>query len=131
MEKLCLSSAHPFDKLLDTVRKNDTHYIRSEITFDERMEQCLAWRVGIWYRDKKSEATKPVCETHRFTKPPITMFAQERLRAISKVVRERRRMTFAELQAVIPASPATIRRDLGELEKSGEFIRVHGGVMAS
>jgi DeoR/GlpR family transcriptional regulator of sugar metabolism len=43
--------------------------------------------------------------------------------------KERRRMTFAELQAVIPASPATIRRDLGELEKSGELIRVHGGVM--
>ena len=57
------------------------------------------------------------------------MFAQERLKAISKVVRERRRMTFAELQAVIPASPATIRRDLGELEESGELIRVHGGVM--
>jgi DeoR family fructose operon transcriptional repressor len=38
-------------------------------------------------------------------------------------------MTFAELQAVIPASPATIRMDLGELEKSGELIRVHGGVM--
>ena len=68
-------------------------------------------------------------------KPPsligslIIMFAQERFKAISKVVRERRRMTFAELQAVIPASPATIRRDLGELEKSGELIRVHGGVM--
>ena len=57
------------------------------------------------------------------------MFAQERLKAISKVVRERSRMTFAELQAVIPASPATIRMDLGELEKSGELIRVHGGVM--
>jgi DeoR/GlpR family transcriptional regulator of sugar metabolism len=38
-------------------------------------------------------------------------------------------MTFAELQAVIPASPATLRMDLGELEKSGELIRVHGGVM--
>ena len=38
-------------------------------------------------------------------------------------------MTFAELQAVIPASPATIRRDLAELEDSGELIRVHGGVM--
>jgi DeoR family fructose operon transcriptional repressor len=57
------------------------------------------------------------------------MFAQERLKAISKVVRERRRMTFAELQAVIPASPATIRMDLRELEKSGELIRVHGGLM--
>jgi DeoR family fructose operon transcriptional repressor len=57
------------------------------------------------------------------------MFAQERLKVISKVVREKRRMTFAELQAVIPASPATIRRDLAELEDSGELIRVHGGVM--
>jgi DeoR family transcriptional regulator, fructose operon transcriptional repressor len=38
-------------------------------------------------------------------------------------------MTFAELQAVIPASPATIRLDLGKLEQSGELIRVHGGVM--
>jgi DeoR family fructose operon transcriptional repressor len=57
------------------------------------------------------------------------MFAQERLKAISKIVRERRRMTFAELQKVIPASPATIRRDLAELEESGELIRVHGGVM--
>jgi DeoR/GlpR family transcriptional regulator of sugar metabolism len=57
------------------------------------------------------------------------MFAQERLKAISKIVRERQRMTFAELQKVIPASPATIRRDLAELEDSGELIRVHGGVM--
>jgi DeoR/GlpR family transcriptional regulator of sugar metabolism len=57
------------------------------------------------------------------------MFSQERLKAIAKVVREKRRMTFAELQAVIPASPATIRRDLAELEDSGELIRVHGGVM--
>ena len=56
------------------------------------------------------------------------MFAQERLKAIAKVVRKRRRMTFSELQAVIPASPATIRMDLRELEKSGELIRVHGGV---
>jgi DeoR/GlpR family transcriptional regulator of sugar metabolism len=43
--------------------------------------------------------------------------------AISKVVRGRRSMTFAELQAVIPASPATIRKDLRELAKSGELVR--------
>jgi DeoR family fructose operon transcriptional repressor len=57
------------------------------------------------------------------------MFAQERLKAVVSAVRERRRMTFAELQKVIPASPATIRRDLAELEKTNEIIRVHGGVM--
>jgi DeoR/GlpR family transcriptional regulator of sugar metabolism len=38
------------------------------------------------------------------------MFAQERLKAVVSAVRERRRMTFAELQQVIPVSPATIRR---------------------
>ena len=35
-------------------------------------------------------------------------------------------MTFSELQAIIPASPATIRRDLAEPEESGNMIRVHG-----
>jgi len=57
------------------------------------------------------------------------MFAQERHNAIKKIVREHRRLNFAALQALIQVSPATLRRDLTDLEKSGEIIRVHGGVL--
>lgn len=39
-------------------------------------------------------------------------------------------MNLADLQELIAVSPATLRRDLTELENSGELIRVHGGVMA-
>lgn len=57
------------------------------------------------------------------------MFAQERHNAIKKIVREHRRLNFADLQAVIKVSPATLRRDLTDLEKSGDILRVHGGVL--
>ncbi len=57
------------------------------------------------------------------------MFAQERLQAIKKVIRERQRLNFTELHRFIKVSPATLRRDLTELEKLGEIIRVHGGVL--
>jgi DeoR/GlpR family transcriptional regulator of sugar metabolism len=57
------------------------------------------------------------------------MFAHERLTAIKRLVRKHRRMSFAELQSSVKASPATLRRDLSELEVQGEVIRVHGGVL--
>jgi len=57
------------------------------------------------------------------------MFAQERKNAIRKLVRQHRRLGFAELQERVKVSPATLRRDLGELEAAGEVIRVHGGVL--
>jgi DeoR family transcriptional regulator, fructose operon transcriptional repressor len=57
------------------------------------------------------------------------MFAQERLNAIKKLVRVNRRMTFADLQKSIDVSPATLRRDLSELEQVGAVIRVHGGIL--
>lgn len=57
------------------------------------------------------------------------MFAQERHNAIKKLVREHRRLSFAELQEMVKVSPATLRRDLTDLEKSGEVLRVHGGVL--
>jgi DeoR family fructose operon transcriptional repressor len=57
------------------------------------------------------------------------MFAHERLHTIKRIVRKARRMTFAELQKQIRVSPATLRRDLGELEKVGDLIRVHGGIL--
>jgi len=38
-------------------------------------------------------------------------------------------MTFAELQKHVEVSPATLRRDLSGLERSGDVIRVHGGIL--
>ncbi len=57
------------------------------------------------------------------------MFAQERQNSIKKIVREHRRLNFADLQEMVKVSPATLRRDLADLEKTGEIIRVHGGVL--
>lgn len=57
------------------------------------------------------------------------MFAEERQTAIRKIVREHRRLSFSELQEMIKVSPATLRRDLTDLEKSGDILRVHGGVL--
>ena len=57
------------------------------------------------------------------------MFAQERHNSIRKIVREKQRLSFAELQNLFRVSPATLRRDLSELERAGDLIRVHGGVL--
>jgi hypothetical protein len=57
------------------------------------------------------------------------MFAQERHNSIRKIVREKQRLSFAELQNLFRVSPATLRRDLSELEREGDLIRVHGGVL--
>jgi DeoR family fructose operon transcriptional repressor len=59
----------------------------------------------------------------------MIMFAQERLNVIKKIVRQRRRINFSDLQNLIKVSPATLRRDLAEMEQSGDIIRVHGGVL--
>ena len=57
------------------------------------------------------------------------MFAQERHNEIKKLVRKHRRLNFEELLKLIDVSPATLRRDLTEIERTGEVIRVHGGVL--
>ena len=57
------------------------------------------------------------------------MFAHERFNLIKKIVRQHRRMDFAQLEQLVKVSPATLRRDLTELEKTGDIIRVHGGVL--
>ena len=59
----------------------------------------------------------------------MIIFAKERRNNIKKMVRKYRRMSFAELQKHIEISPATLRRDLSELEQSGDVIRVHGGIL--
>lgn len=57
------------------------------------------------------------------------MFAKERHNSIRKIVREKQRLSFAELQQLFQVSPATLRRDLSEIEREGDLIRVHGGVL--
>lgn len=57
------------------------------------------------------------------------MFTPERHIAIKKIVRRHRRIHFADLQRLVKVSPATLRRDLTDLEQSGDVIRVHGGVL--
>jgi DeoR family transcriptional regulator, fructose operon transcriptional repressor len=57
------------------------------------------------------------------------MFAQERFNLIRKLVRKNRRMDVAGLERLVRVSPATLRRDLAELEAAGDIIRVHGGVL--
>jgi DeoR family fructose operon transcriptional repressor len=57
------------------------------------------------------------------------MFAQERHQVIKTIIRKHRRMNFAELQRVVKVSPATLRRDLTEMEEAGDIIRVHGGIL--
>jgi DeoR family transcriptional regulator, fructose operon transcriptional repressor len=58
-----------------------------------------------------------------------TMFTPERHNQIKKIVREHRRIHFAALHRLVKVSPATLRRDLAELEQNGDVIRVHGGVL--
>ncbi|HEY5892508.1 MAG TPA: DeoR/GlpR family DNA-binding transcription regulator [Chthoniobacterales bacterium] len=57
------------------------------------------------------------------------MFARERHGEIRRIVREKRRVIFADLQKALKVSAATLRRDLTELEAAGDLIRVHGGVL--
>ena len=57
------------------------------------------------------------------------MFARERHHAIIQIVRQHRRMEFADLQRLVPVTPATLRRDLAGLERAGKILRVHGGVL--
>jgi DeoR/GlpR family transcriptional regulator of sugar metabolism len=62
-------------------------------------------------------------------RPTEIMFAPERHNEIRKIIRKHRRMDFLDLQRLVKVSPATLRRDLTELEDRGEIIRVHGGVL--
>jgi DeoR family ulaG and ulaABCDEF operon transcriptional repressor len=55
------------------------------------------------------------------------MHAAERERAILKLLEQREFISFSELNGLLSASEATIRRDLGRLETEGHIVRVHGG----
>ena len=57
----------------------------------------------------------------------ITMHAQDRERMIAEVLQAKGFVTYRELDRLLAASPATIRRDLTRMEDEGRIIRVHGG----
>lgn len=57
------------------------------------------------------------------------MFAQERWQTIQQLLARKGRFLVADLQKALGVSPATLRRDLAEMEKAGLVLRVHGGVV--
>jgi DeoR/GlpR family transcriptional regulator of sugar metabolism len=59
------------------------------------------------------------------------MFAQLRQQKVIALLKERDSVSVPELGALLSASPATVRRDLGFLEEAGQIVRTHGGVMAA
>lgn len=57
------------------------------------------------------------------------MFAHERHQSITDLLSRRHKATVPELQAALGVSPATLRRDLAELEAASRVIRVRGAVV--
>lgn len=55
------------------------------------------------------------------------MHSTVRERLILEAVTETGFVSYRALEALLEASPATIRRDLTRLEESGQILRVHGG----
>ena len=55
------------------------------------------------------------------------MHAEERERLILEALRPTGFVSYRDLEAMLDASPATIRRDLTRLEDGGQITRVHGG----
>lgn len=55
------------------------------------------------------------------------MHAAERERQIIAALRPRGFVSYRDLEVLLDASPATIRRDLARLESAGQIARVHGG----
>jgi len=64
-------------------------------------------------------------QTSKSKKPHAT----ERELAILKLLTQRDVVTFRDLEQLIDASPATLRRDLERLASAGRLERVHGGAM--
>ena len=55
------------------------------------------------------------------------MHAEERERRIAEALSATGFVSYRELERLLDASPATIRRDLTRLEEAGHIVRVHGG----
>ena len=59
------------------------------------------------------------------------MLAHERQQAILLALKKKPTLSIHELLSQIDASPATVRRDLAFLQKKGDLVRTHGGVVDS
>jgi DeoR/GlpR family transcriptional regulator of sugar metabolism len=59
------------------------------------------------------------------------MYAHQRQQRVIDLLKERSSLSVPELGALLSASPATVRRDLGFLEEAGRIVRTHGGVVAA
>jgi DeoR/GlpR family transcriptional regulator of sugar metabolism len=59
------------------------------------------------------------------------MLAHDRQQAILEALKRKPTLSIHELLSLIDASPATVRRDLSFLEKKGDLVRTHGGVVNS
>lgn len=57
------------------------------------------------------------------------MIAHERFRKIVESVERGQKLSLRELEGVLQISPATLRRDLTELEALGKVVRIRGGVV--
>jgi DeoR/GlpR family transcriptional regulator of sugar metabolism len=57
------------------------------------------------------------------------VFAQERFRFIIELLSQKQRLSVRELERTLKVSSATLRRDLAELEKADQVVRVHGGIV--
>lgn len=55
------------------------------------------------------------------------MHATEREQLILDAIQPRGFISYRDLEQLIDASPATIRRDLSRLDSAGHIVRVHGG----
>jgi len=60
---------------------------------------------------------------------PLGHPTQKRQEVILGLLTKNRKLTVPDLEQYLGVSPATIPRDLTELQKRGEVIRVHAGVM--
>jgi DeoR/GlpR family transcriptional regulator of sugar metabolism len=59
------------------------------------------------------------------------MFTSERFTLITSYLKEHSRATIDELSHILFVSPATVRRDLTEMQKLGMIQRTHGGAVYS
>lgn len=57
------------------------------------------------------------------------MFTRERYKLIEEYLKKQSRATVDELANILYVSPATVRRDLTEMEKMGQIKRTHGGAV--